>query len=30
MFIEHALRMLKDVREIFTEILKKRRLRIGL
>ena len=30
MFIEHALRMLGDVQEIFTEILKKRRLRKGL
>ena len=27
MFIEHALRKLKDVHEFFTEILKKRRLR---
>lgn len=30
MFIEHALRMLRDVQKIFTEILKKRRLRKGL
>ena len=27
MFIRHALRMLREVHEIFTEILKKRRLR---
>ena len=26
MFIEHALRMLEEVHQIFTEILKKRRL----
>ena len=30
MFIRHALRMLREVHEIFTEILKKRRLRKGL
>ncbi len=30
MFIRHALRMLREVYEIFTEILKKRRLRKGL
>ena len=27
MFIEHALRMLREVQQFFTEILKKRRLR---